>query len=155
MYPAPIVSIVVGDSTIQKDIRIQQVLTNDISYVGSEVPVRVRVRNEEFDPTNIQVSLTAAGAPIDSKTIALPPAGSEIAVDLSFVPDSVGLFQYRVSISRLGNELTYRNNSESFSLQILERKKNVLLLAGAPSPDVSALRQLLTADTDTELISLD
>ncbi|MCH8124006.1 MAG: hypothetical protein IH853_12905 [Bacteroidetes bacterium] len=152
LYPVPIITMTVGDSTIQKDIRIQQVITNDLSYVGSEVPVRVRVRNEGFDISPIQISLTSGGVSIDSERKRLPPPGSELAVDLTFVPDSVGLFQYRVDISRLDGELTYRNNSESFSLQVLERKRTILLLAGAPSPDVASTRRLLQADRDTDLI---
>ncbi|MCZ6705165.1 MAG: hypothetical protein O6942_04620, partial [Bacteroidetes bacterium] len=142
LYPVSIITMTVGDSTIQKDIRIQQVITNDLSYVGSEVPVRVRVRNEGFDISPIQISLTSGGVSIDSERKRLPLPGSELAVDLTFVPDSVGLFQYRVDISRLDGELTHRNNSESFSLQVLERKRTILLLAGAPSPDVSSTRRL-------------
>ncbi|GMQ82127.1 MAG: hypothetical protein BMS9Abin05_1570 [Rhodothermia bacterium] len=152
LYPVPIITMTVGDSTIQKDIRIQQVITNDLSYVGREVPVRVRVRNEGFDVSPLQISLSIGGTLIDTERTSLPPPGSELAVDLSFVPDSVGLFRYRVDITRLDGELTHRNNRESFSLQILEREKRVLLLAGAPSPDVSSTRRLLSDDRDTELI---
>jgi hypothetical protein len=81
----------------------------------------------------------------------LPPSGSESEVELSFVPDSVGLFQYRVDITQLEDEMTHRNNTESFALRVLERERRVLILAGGPSPDVAAVRQLLEADTDTDV----
>lgn len=152
LYPVPIISITVGDTTIQKDIRIQQVLTNDLSYVGREVPVRIRIRNEGFDVQPIQVRLVDGASSLDSESLNLPPPGSEIEVDLTFVPDSVGLFQYRIELSQLRGEITHRNNTESFSLQILEREKRILLLAGAPSPDLSAMRQQLQSDRDTDLI---
>ena len=43
-------------------------------------------------------------------------------------------------------ELTEKNNERSFFIKILKSKLRVLLLAGAPSPDVSAIRQALTED---------
>lgn len=154
LFPVPIVTMTVGDSTVQKDVRIQQVITNDLSYIGREVPVRVRVRNEGFGVAPLQISLSMGGTLLDTERTTLPPSGSELPVDLSFVPDSVGLFQYRIDITRFDGELTYRNNRESFSLQILEREKNILLVAGAPSPDVSATRRLLSDDPNTNLVVL-
>ena len=152
LFPVPILSVVVGDTTIRNDIRIQQVLKNDISYVGREVPIRVRIRNEGFELSQVRVDLSVGSKSLDRENVMLPVSGSEVEVELSFVPDSVGLFQYRIDLTRLRGELTLRNNTEIFALQVLERERQILLLAGAPSPDVSFIRQHLDENPDTDLV---
>ncbi len=151
-YPVPIITVTVGDTTVQKDIRIQQVLANELSYAGMEVPVRVRIRNEGFDSVPVSVALTNAGKILDRVTLDLPLPGFETSTDLAFVPAEPGLFQYRIELTRLAGEATHRNNTELVSLQILDRKKNLFLVAGAPSPDVSSFIQMIETDTDTDLV---
>ena len=152
-YPVPIVTVTLGDTTVQKDIRIQQLHVNELSYINTEVPVRVRIRNEGFDPAPITVSLIHNDKVLDRKNVGLPPSGSETSVDLAFVPNEPGLFQYSVEITRLAGEITHQNNADLVSIQILERKRRLLLVAGAPSPDVSSFVQLLEGDSDTELVT--
>jgi hypothetical protein len=153
-FPVPIITVTLGDTTVRKDIRIQRIQTNDISYVGSEVPIRVRIRNEGFESTPVSVTLAQADKRLQSKQIRLPDRGREIEVELLVTPDEAGLYQYSVSLSRLAGEATFRNNREVFSLQVLDRKRRVLLLASGPSPDVAAIRDLLESDPDTEVLIL-
>ena len=46
-YSVPVYTSVVGDSQSVRDVRLADVLTNDIAYVGSELPVRVAVQVEK------------------------------------------------------------------------------------------------------------
>ena len=148
-YPVPVITLVVGDTTAKRDLRIQQVISNNISYVGREVPVRVRIRNEGIEPATITVSLSLNDQQLDSQSVEIPPPGSEIVTELVFVPDTPGLFQYRINISRMADELTYRNNTELLPIQILDRERRVVIVAGAPSPDVAAIQRLLSANSET------
>lgn len=150
-FPAPVITVVVGDTTVRQDIRIQQLLFNEISYAGREVPIQVRIRNEGFSPRPVRLTLSLEGEVLDQTTVSLPAPGSEMVSELTFVPESVGLFQYRIDVSRQEGELTYRNNSELLSLQILERERRVLLISGAPSPDASAFARMLSENADTKL----
>jgi hypothetical protein len=54
-------------------------------------------------------------------------------------------------VTPLNGEATDRNNSARRSIRVLESKRRVFLLAGAPSPDVGALRRVLERDADTDL----
>lgn len=151
LFPVPVITLVVGDTTIRKDLRIQQVLSNELSYVGREVPVQVHIRNEGHDAQFITVTMTMEGRILDQEMLTLPPSGGVAITELTFVPDKVGFFQYRIDISHLDGELTFRNNSQLLSLQILERERQVLLLSGAPSPDASAYARMLSENSDTQL----
>lgn len=152
-YRVPIITVAHGDSTIQKDVRIVQVITNELAYSGTEVPVRVRVRNDGFTAQPVEILLSSGGQTVDRQTVTLPAMSGEVVVDLTFVPVVPGLARLQVDVSRLTGEATWRNNTETISIQVLDQKKQVLLVAGAPSPDVSAWTRLLDSDPDVELVS--
>ncbi len=152
-YPVPIFTLVVGDTTSARDVQIRRVTTNEIAYVGVELPLQVGLRAEDYGDARVTVSLSQNGQMLASAPVQLPNGTAEVPVDLSFTPTQAGLQRLVVSVTRLPGEATYRNNVESVAVRVLESKKKILLLAAAPSPDVSAVRQLLETDPNAEVTS--
>ncbi|NNF04155.1 MAG: hypothetical protein HKN17_06790, partial [Rhodothermales bacterium] len=150
-FPAPVIGVVHGDTTARRDIRIVQVLTNEIAYSGTSVPVRVRLRNDGFEPRTVTVSLLSDGDVLENQSVPLPPDGSESTVDFAFEANEPGSRSMSVAVTRLEGEVTWRNNTAGTSIQVLDQKKSILLVAGAPSPDVAALVRLLEADENADL----
>ncbi len=146
-YPVPIYTAVLGDTARHRDIQIRRVITNDIAYVDTELPVQIALRAEGYGGEPITVTLLQDGQTLSSKRAELPQGSSEITIDLTMTPEEEGLHRYSVAVSRLDGEATYRNNVESFTVRVLRTQRKVLLLAAAPSPDVSSIRQLLTENS--------
>ena len=150
--PVPVLTTVVGDTTLRRDLYVRSVVANDIGYLGTELPVRAVIRADGVDPTSVTVSLLIDGEPQDAQTIQIGP-GIESTVDLAFTATSPGLKRMTVAVTRLADETTYRNNTESTAIQILDAKKRVLVLASSPGPDITAIRNLLEADSDVEVMT--
>ena len=150
-FPVPVFSVAHGDSSSRRDVRIEGVITNNLSYAGSEVPVQVRTRNDGVPVAPLQITLFDGSAAVGSVSTELPPSGAERTVELTFEASEPGLRDLRVVISRYEDEVTWRNNEARFDVQVLDQKKSILLLAGAPSPDVAAIRRLLEADEAASL----
>lgn len=149
-FPVPIFAVAHGDSSTRRDVRIEGVITNELTYSGLEVPVLVRVRNDGHAPAPFQVTLLENGAVLSNASGTLPPTGAEASVDLSFEAGEAGLRDLTVVVTRFQEEATYRNNESRFQVRVLDQKKSILLLAGGPSPDVAALsRMVLNDDTAT------
>lgn len=152
-YRVPIVAIAHGDSTVRRDLRIVQVLTNELAYAGTEVPVRVRLRNDGFADQTVEVALSSGGSNIDRSSVRIPASSGEVVVDLLYEANTPGLMRLQVDVTRLDGEATWRNNTESMAVQVLDQRKQVLVVAGAPSPDVSSWMQVLESDPDVDLVS--
>ncbi len=150
-YPVPVYTVVVGDTTTRRDVQINRITTNDIAFLGAEQPVRVTLRSEALPGERVTVSLTSNGRVLDSKQATLPPGSAEVSLDMAYTPSEAGVRQYGVSVSRAEGEVTYRNNVETFSVRVMERRRRVLLVGAAPDPDLAALRQVLDGNEDIEV----
>ncbi len=153
-YRVPIHTVVVGDTTAHRDILIQRVVANNVAYANRELPVRVTVRADGFGGRDVRVSVRGGGNELAATSVRLPDGRGEVTVDLMFTPAEEGFQTYSVVVDALDDELTESNNSVNFSMRVLTQKMRVLLLAGAPSPDVAALSEILTSDADIEVTAV-
>lgn len=147
----PIYTVVVGDTTQQRDVILSQVVTNDIAYTNTTLPVRAHIRAHNFANERVTVSLLQDGRTVSSESTALPENSLETTVELSVTPASPGLHRYTVAVSRLSGEATYRNNVQTVTVRVLDAERQVLVISAAPGPDVSALTHALERNTDIEL----
>lgn len=150
-FPVPIFTVALGDSSARRDVRIEGVITNELTYAGLEVPVLVRIRNDGYAQGPLQVTLLENGGVLSTASATLPPSGAELAVELLFESGDAGRRDMSVVISRFEDEATYRNNEARFDVRVLDQKKSILLLAGGPSPDVAALSRLIGQDDTATL----
>ena len=145
-YPVPIFSAVVGDSASQRDVRLARVVTNEIAYAGVPLPIRVGVRHTGYGGQTVPVTVATRGNVLARTTATLPEGGGEATVELDVTPGAAGLRRYTVTAGPLAGEATRRNNVQTVSVRVLDGARRVLLVGGAPGPDVVALRQTLEAD---------
>ncbi|MDZ4702012.1 MAG: VWA domain-containing protein [Rhodothermales bacterium] len=150
-FPVPIHTVVIGDTTRRRDLQIRSVTTNEIAFVGDDLPVRVGLRTEDFAGERVQVALLENGALLANETVDLPAGTVEIPIDLNHIPTEEGYRRLTVTVTRLEGEATYRNNSETVTVRVLRNKRQILLIASAPDPDVAAIRQLLETNANTEV----
>ncbi len=150
----PLYTIGIGDSTEQKDVLITKVLTNDLVYNETEVPVDVTIKSSGYANEKVEVILADGSRELARTQIVLQEGTREYSVRLTYVPEGEGVKRYTVRISQLPGELTTANNQRTFLARILKSKLRVLLLAGVPSPDVSIIRQTLSEDKNIHVTSL-
>lgn len=149
--PVPIHTVVVGDTSRQRDVVLRRAEANDLAYTDTRVPVRVSIQSDGFADQPVQVSLWDGGERLARRSITLAEGSATQTVELAFVPQEAGLKRLTAGVARLDGEATYRNNTQPVSLRVLEQKRQVLLLGAAPSPGVSAVRHLLEADPAAEV----
>jgi hypothetical protein len=147
----PIYSIGVGDTTDQKDVMILKVQTNNIAYAETRVPVDVTVRWSGCKNENAEVVLNEGQNILDRKIITLAEGTNETQLKMFYESKEEGTHKLTVSVSKISGELTEKNNYKSFFIKVLKSKLQVLLIAGAPSPDVSTISQTLSEDENINL----
>lgn len=147
----PVFTIGVGDTSEPHDVVVKKVLANTITYVGNTVPVNVTLKSSGMNNERVEVTLLDGGKTLDRKTVLLEPGTREYAVPLTFVPDVDGMKKITVEVSQLPGEVSVQNNKSSFYVKVLKSKMRVVVVAGAPSADVAAIRRALQDDINIEV----
>ncbi len=142
----PVHVVAVGDSTEKKDVLISRVLANSIAYLESTLPVDVTVRSAGFDGGRTRVTLSEGGRELGSTMLDLRPGVNEYPLSFTYSPRQEGVRKLTVRVDPLKGELTTRNNTRAFFVKVLKSRMNVVIVASAPSPDVSLLQRELGKD---------
>ncbi len=150
----PIFTVGIGDSTEQKDLLITKLVTNEVVYNETEVPVDVTIKSSGYDKEKLEVVLAEGARELSRKQLVVQEGTREYAVRLSYVPDGEGVKKYTVRISHLPGELTTANNQRTFLARVLKSKLRVLIIAGAPSPDLAVVKQTMREDKNLQVQSL-
>lgn len=147
----PVFTVLLGDTTPQQDILINNVLFNEIAYLENEMPIRVSLACEGYPPQDLKVTLKGHGKTLKTENIRLGGSRFQGEVSFSIIPEEVGMQQYEIEVSPRQNEISYRNNKRKIFVNVLETKVKVALFAGAPHPDLGAIKSALGSDKRYEL----
>ena len=147
----PVFTIGVGDTIEQKDLLIRKVLTNEIAYAGTKVPVNVTVHSAGFGGERVQVSLRNGATILDEKSLTLDIGTHDYLVPLSFVIEKEGMQKFTAEVSNLPGEITPQNNRMNFFMKVLKSKLRVALIAGTPSQDAAFIRRSMASDKNIDI----
>lgn len=152
-YPYPIYSVGLGGTRTISDVRIVSVEAAPIMFSGDSSRISVRISSEGFAGERTEVRLTGDGIK-KRKRVMLPQDGfmKNVEFDVSF--EGEGERTLTAYITPLPKELTELNNSRLISINVLSKKKDVLMLAGAPSADYVFIKNLLEEREDFNLTSM-
>ncbi len=142
----------VGDSTLQKDIAVKNVLFNQFIYANKPTIIEATIVNNGFGSNNTKAFLYENNVPVQTKDIVLNENGVN-KVSFDYTPKETGEKKMRVIVQNLSGEITKENNKYVFYVNVLNDKLKVLIAAGSPSTDVSMFHQSLSLDENLKVKS--
>jgi hypothetical protein len=152
-FNKPINIIAIGDSSEQKDLSINRVITNNIVYKDSKVPVDVWIKSSGFKNESIDVNLYDEAKLLENKKITLKEGTAEYPVEFTFEPGEEGVKKLSVTVSKFSDEITDKNNKKTFFVKVLKNKIKTLIIAGTPSSDVSFVKNANIQDKNVDVKS--
>ncbi len=150
----PIFTVGVGDTVPKRDQVLKNVVANEISFYRDQFPVQVDLEALKIGNATAIVTISKNGRTVASQSVNYQNESYDFK-QLNFVldADQIGYQQYTVSVSKLSNEYNYQNNSRTFYIEVIDSRNKILLLAGAPNPDIAAIKSVLDQDENIEVKS--
>ena len=139
----PIYTVGFGDTNLYPDLFIGQVLVNRYAYKGSTFPVHIRLGQKRAPQAASRLRLEDAGGRILKDTLIAFEGKREQSVEWNIETQDSGICRYTLRLGSLQDEYDLQNNRRVFSVQVLENRQKILVLAHAPHPDLGCLRQSL------------
>ncbi|MEZ5083386.1 MAG: hypothetical protein R2750_08055 [Bacteroidales bacterium] len=146
----PVYTIALGDTSLQKDLLINDVNYNRIAYVNNEFPVEIIVNGKMFAGEQTRLTVVNSGKTVFSKDIIIRSNNDFQTIRFNLKAESAGLQRYSIRLDRGENEISYTNNAQDIFIDILEGKQKILLLANSPHPDITAIRQAIKDNVNYE-----
>jgi len=147
----PIFILGIGDTNEPKDVSVQTLVTNDVAYMGSVLPVNVTIKASGYEQGTSLVTLYDNGTKVSEQQITFSKGLINYSLVFEFKPTQEGNRKLTASIQHLDGEITQKNNSVSEFVQVKGNKRKIVLFAGAPSPDVSFIRSSFESDKSVQV----
>lgn len=144
-FDFPIYSIAMGDTTVQKDLKISNIRSNKIAYLDDKVSVGIDVESYSCSGENYKVTVYRVNggklSKVTENSARITKNYTEQESTITINASSVGMQRYRAVVTSLDGEITYENNSRDFYIDVIDSRQKILLVANAPHPDIAALKQ--------------
>ena len=139
-------SIAVGDTVPPRDLQAASILVNGIAVVGEPLPVTVEIRQSNMDDREVDVILEDNGVEVKRERVPIRTGVEKQSITFVWTPRVDGIRKVGARIVPVNGEFTTRNNLVQDFVTVRKDKRRVLLVAGAPSPDVTFIKTALSRD---------
>lgn len=143
---SPIYTIALGDTLARRDLLIANVNYNNMVYLDNEFQINVSIQAYQAAGSTSQLTVSSGSERLISKTISINSNEFRQNILLNLPAKTKGVQPYKISLTPLSNELSLINNTETIFVEVIDGRKNVLIIANAPHPDLSAIRQSIESN---------
>lgn len=139
----PIFSVGVGDTATRKDLYISKITNNQIAYLDNQFPVEIAIGANFLNNAAFNLNIIHQNKVVYTEKITISDNNFFIKKNLLLTAKPKGLQQFKVELSAVDGEETLINNSNGFSIEVIDAQQKILLLADAPHPDIASLKSAL------------
>jgi hypothetical protein len=149
--PFPLYTIALGDTNIQKDVILSRVSFNKVAYLGNSFPVEAFVQADKCSGERTTLTVTHNGQQLFTKTLDINDERFTETIAFTIEATQSGVQHYRLALSQVEGEISRVNNAQDIFVNVLDARQKILLIAGAPHPDVAAIRAALEGNENYEV----
>ncbi len=152
----PVYVLALGDTTPIQDIRIQQVLYNEIVRKNETSEIQVDITGQFDQPDAGTVTLQTlegnAWRNVASERFQ-PNEDGDFFETITFHRkyENPGVVRMRVLITGIENDPHLRNNAREFFVEVLETAREIQIVSTFPHPDIGAFRDILESNDNNEV----
>ncbi|GAB5557996.1 MAG: hypothetical protein SchgKO_22090 [Schleiferiaceae bacterium] len=137
----PIYSVGIGDTTTQVDAWVDGLRLNSKSYVGNEFPIRGRIRARGLAGKSLDIALKVNGEVVQNQNWSPQSRNDVYNVQAFYLATEPGMIPVELSVT--SSDEYPQNNIRKRFVQVVDEQKKVLILAGAPHPDINAIKSAI------------
>ena len=142
----PIYSLVIGDTLQYEDLSITQLNVNRYSFLNNQFPVEAILFYEGDQKVNARFTIEKNGRIVYRKQVNFDPEKRTQTVQTNLKSEQEGVNFYTAKIQVLQDEKNTINNSKNFSVEVIDKQSQVLILSSIYHPDLGALKKSIERD---------
>lgn len=146
----PIYTLTLGDTLQSKDLLIQNIKTNKISFLNNKLPVQVRINAKFLSGKKTKMKIYNNSNLLYSKNVTISSDDDFFSEDFLLDMNKAGLQTFTIVLSPLSGETNISNNKMNFAVDVKDKRRQILMLFDTYHPDISAINSALKSDLNFE-----
>ena len=142
----PVFPIVVGDTSMNNDVRISQINVNRYSFINNKFPIETILQYDGIKPVKLRYSIENNGKVIFNKLLNFSEINNSQILRNYIKASQEGLNFFKSKIEYLKNEKNIVNNSKSFQVDVINKQSQILIVSSFYHPDLGALKKAIESD---------
>ena len=139
-YDFPVYCIALGDTATYKDIRIDNILKNDITFFGNTFPLEISIASSISSNEDSKLKVINNGKVVHEEVITFLKDVNYDTYTIYIPADKVGLQVYTIQLDALDDERNIINNVLKIYIDVIDSRYNILILKDGNSPDLAAYK---------------
>lgn len=148
---APVHTILLGDTTPQRDAALTNLRAGRIASLGSRFPIEVTVNALMLRGQSAQLTVSdSKGRQLYREKIDYIEPTFTTTLTTTLPADEPGLQRFNIQLSTAEGEISTQNNSLAFYVDVLDTRRRVAIIANAAHPDLGALKRSIESNPNFE-----
>lgn len=142
----PVYPVVIGDTINYEDISIAQLNVNRYSFLNNQFPIEALLIYEGNRSVNTRFTIENRGKILFSKRINFSAEKNTQTIHANLKSEKEGINFYKAKLEYLKDEKNTSNNSKSFSVEVIDKQSQILIVSSIYHPDLGALKRSIESD---------
>ncbi|MEP5341450.1 MAG: VWA domain-containing protein [Algibacter sp.] len=153
-YKQPIYPIILGDTTVYADLKIQQLNVNKYAYLKNRFPVETIVVYNGNASVTSKFTVTVGNTTVYSEAVNLSKSNNSKIIRFTLPANRIGVSKYRASLSVLKNEKNTINNTKNFAVEVISQKTKIAIVSDFSHPDLGVFKKSIESNEQRSVIFL-
>lgn len=142
----PVYPLVIGDTLQYEDLSIAQLNVNRYSFLNNQFPVETILLYDGNQQTRAKFTIEKNGRIVYSKQLTFDADTQSQTIQTNLKSEKEGVNFYTARIDYLDNEKNKVNNQKNFSVEVIDKQSQILILSSIYHPDLGALKKSIESD---------
>ncbi|MBZ0244154.1 MAG: hypothetical protein K8F24_13115, partial [Bacteroidales bacterium] len=142
-FPFVVHSVLLVDTSIYPDASIFDVRYNRKALLEAVFPVEVTIRAQQANGKTMRLNLFQDDELLETRTVNIRSNRFSSTLNFLVEANAPGLKNLKLQIEPLEDESYIVNNEQVFFVEVIEQKRQIIVMAHAPHPDIAAIKSAL------------
>ena len=144
-------TVVLGDTTLYKDISVGPILTNKYAFLKNKFPLETYISYQGKVTASATVLVRMDNKVVHREKVELNADVNLKTITIQVDADSVGTKNIRIEVTNLQDERNVNNNVRSTSIEVIDEKTKIALVSDVLHPDLGALKKAIESNEQREV----
>ncbi len=140
-YKQSVYPVIVGDTAVVMDTKIQQLNVNRYAYLKNKFPVEVIITYSGEKSITTKFEVKSGKSIVYSQPVSFSESDNSKILNFTLPASRAGVIQYKAHLIPVTGEKNIINNNKTFGVEVIDQKTNILLISDMVHPDLGAIKK--------------